>query len=64
MSGISLWKSLTRNAAEEWRHRFLNMHVYFKIRPGYEFLAEEMVDYAMKNMPNFEGRQQFMLQIP
>lgn len=35
--------------------------VYFKIRPGYEFLAEEMVDYAMENMPNFEGRQQFML---
>lgn len=35
--------------------------VYFKIRPGYEFLAEEMVDYAMEHMPNFDGKQQFML---
>jgi len=35
--------------------------VYFKIRPGYEFLAEEMVDYAMENMPDFDGKQQFML---
>lgn len=35
--------------------------VYFKIRPGYEFLAEEMMDYAMKSMPNFDNKQQFML---
>lgn len=35
--------------------------VYFKIRPGYEFLAEEMIEYAMKYMPNFDGKQQFML---
>lgn len=35
--------------------------IYFKIRPGYEFLAEEMVDYAMEHMPNFDGKQQFML---
>lgn len=35
--------------------------VYFKIRPGYEFLAKEMVDYAMEYMPNFDNKQQFML---
>ena len=31
--------------------------VYFKIRPGYEFLAEEMFDYAMGHMPDFESKQ-------
>ena len=35
--------------------------IYFKIRPGYEFLAEEMVDYAMKEMPDFDNKQRFML---
>ncbi|MGN0370452.1 MAG: hypothetical protein ACI4EW_07890 [Butyrivibrio sp.] len=35
--------------------------IYFKVRPGYEFLAREMVDYAMEYMPNFDNRQQFML---
>lgn len=35
--------------------------VYFKIRPGYEFLAKEMVDYAIEYMPNFDNKQQFML---
>ena len=35
--------------------------VYFKIRPGYEFLAEEMVDYAMDCMPDDNNGQQFML---
>ena len=35
--------------------------IYFKIRPGYEFLAEEMVGYAMEHMPDFDRKQQFML---
>ena len=35
--------------------------VYFKICPGYEFLAKEMVAYAIEYMPNFDGKQQFML---
>ncbi|MBR5345928.1 MAG: GNAT family N-acetyltransferase [Clostridia bacterium] len=35
--------------------------IYFRIRPGYEFLAEEMVDYAMDHMPDFESKQQFVL---
>lgn len=35
--------------------------VYFKVRPGYESLAKEMMDYAEKYMPNFEGKQRFML---
>jgi len=35
--------------------------IYFKIRSGYEFLSEEMIDYAIKNMPDFDGKQQLML---
>ena len=35
--------------------------IYFKVRPGYEFLASEMVDYATAHMPDFGGKQQFML---
>ena len=35
--------------------------IYFKVRPGYEFLAKEMVDYAIDHMPNFNNKQQFML---
>ncbi len=35
--------------------------IYFKVRPGYEFLAKEMVDYALDRMPNFENKQWFML---
>ncbi|MBO2516987.1 MAG: hypothetical protein CW338_06905 [Clostridiales bacterium] len=35
--------------------------IYFWIRPGYEFLAGEMQDYAMDHMPDFGGRQRFML---
>ena len=34
--------------------------IYFKIRPGYEFLAEEMVDYAMQEMPDFDNKQRFI----
>ena len=35
--------------------------IFFKIRPGYEFLAAEMVDYAINYMPNYDNKQQFML---
>lgn len=35
--------------------------IYFNVRKGYEFLADELVDYAMTGMPNFEGRQQLVL---
>lgn len=35
--------------------------IYFNVRPGYEFLAEELVGYAMNHMLNFDGNQQFML---
>jgi len=35
--------------------------VYFKVRPGYEFLADELVDYAISNMPDFDNKMQFML---
>lgn len=36
-------------------------NIFFKIRPGYEYLAEEMIEYAEKYMPNFNNEQQFML---
>ena len=35
--------------------------VFFSVRKGYEFLAEELVDYAISSMPNFEGRQRLVL---
>ena len=35
--------------------------VYFNVRKGYEFLADELIDYAVGNMPNFDNRQQFVL---
>ena len=35
--------------------------IYFNVRKGYEFLADELVDYAIKNMPHFGGEQQFVL---
>lgn len=35
--------------------------IYFKVRPGYEYLADEMIDYAIHNMPNFDNKQQFIL---
>ncbi len=36
-------------------------NIYFNVRKGYEFLAEELVDYAIMNMPHFGGEQQFVL---
>ena len=35
--------------------------IYFNVRKGYEFLADELVDYAISNMPHFGGEQQFVL---
>ena len=35
--------------------------IYFSLRPGYEFLADELIEYAMTKMPNFGNRQQFVL---
>ncbi len=35
--------------------------IYFNVRKGYEFLADELVDYAISNMPHFDGEQQFVL---
>ena len=35
--------------------------VYFSLRPGYEELAQEMVDYAAVHMPDPEGKQRFIL---
>ncbi len=35
--------------------------IYFNVRKGYEFLADELIDYAITSMPNFDDKQQFML---
>ena len=34
--------------------------IFFNVRKGYEFLADELIDYAVTNMPDF-GRQQLVL---
>lgn len=36
-------------------------HIFFSLRPGYEVLAEEMVEYAEANMPNFGNEQELVL---
>lgn len=35
--------------------------VYFSLRPGYEFLAEELVAYAQSNMPKKDGKQRLVI---
>lgn len=35
--------------------------IYFSLRPGYEDLAYEMVEYADQNMPNFDGNRRLIL---
>ena len=35
--------------------------IHFRVRPGYEFLADELIDYAITTMPHFEDKQQFIL---
>lgn len=36
-------------------------NIFFNLRPGYEELAEEMVEYAEENMPNFNNEQELVL---
>lgn len=36
-------------------------NVFFNLRPGYEELAEEMVEYAEETMPNFNNDQEIVL---
>jgi len=35
--------------------------IFFSVRKGYEFLADELVDYAVSTMPNFDGKQRLVL---
>ena len=35
--------------------------IYFSVRKDYEYLADELIDYAMTTMPNWNGEQQFVL---
>ena len=35
--------------------------IFFSVRKGYEYLADELVDYAVSSMPNFEGKQRLVL---
>ena len=35
--------------------------VYFSLRPGYEFLAEEMIAYAESGMPKKDGKQRLVI---
>ena len=35
--------------------------VYFSLRPGYEFLADEMVAYAQSDMPKKDGKQRLVI---
>lgn len=35
--------------------------IYFSLRPGYEALADEMIKYAIENMPNINDKQQFVI---
>ena len=35
--------------------------IYCNVRKGYEFLADELVDYAISNIPHFNNEQQFVL---
>ena len=34
--------------------------IYFNVRKGYEFLADELIDYAMTTMPNWNNQQQLI----
>ena len=35
--------------------------IYFIVRRGYEFLADELIDYAVTTMPDFDNNQQLIL---
>ena len=34
---------------------------YFSLRPGYEFLADEMIAYALSDMPKADGKQRLII---
>ncbi len=34
--------------------------IFFSVRRGYEFLADELVEYAVSAMPNFGGKQRLV----
>ena len=34
--------------------------IYFAVRKGYEYLADELINYAIASMPNFNDAQQFV----
>ena len=36
-------------------------NVYFSLRPGYEFLAEEMISYAESDMPKKDGKKRLVI---
>lgn len=36
--------------------------IYFSLRPGYEELAEEMVTYAVRDMPKLNDTHRLLLQ--
>ena len=35
--------------------------IFFSVRNGYEYLADELVDYAVSAMPSFDGKQRLVL---
>ncbi len=35
--------------------------IYFSLRPGYEFLADELVEYAITGMPQKDGRNKLVI---
>ena len=35
--------------------------IYFSVRRGYEYLADELIEYAMTTMPNWDDAQQLVL---
>ncbi len=35
--------------------------VFFSVRKGYEFLADDLVEYAVSAMPDFDGKQRLVL---
>ena len=35
--------------------------IFFSVRKGYEFLADELVEYAISAMPDFDGKQRLVL---
>ena len=35
--------------------------IYFSVRKGYEYLADELISYAINSMPGFDGKQQLVL---